>query len=433
MSEAAEEIDRVIREFYRPAEPTGHVVEDSDNLEYWPDGDPATDIIQEIAGVEPEIAESIDKYLSDLEARDVRDGAHPYYGGEALEHIGLYPYEFMDIWERFEQRLKHEVRFFDQESKQLLDGLFEDLTSLADGKAIVTIEPGCESSTLYRARIATDSAEAESFLREPARQIGPPPPHLARAGRMNPAGIPVFYGAFSEEVAVAEVRPSVGSIVAVGKFSLLRPIRLLDISFLPFAYHRTSIFSPEYDHLRNKVGFLEKFHRRISRPVLPGDEALAYLPTQAVAAYMSNIMGLDGLIYASIQIGVEGGYEEQVDRKFCNVVLFGNAARVEGVVNTKATDHPIEPPIAIPGIGMGIIEEDPIEVPAAEVVPETIVPATAVEAAERPANSESTATLRIDPRLELVKIKSIKVATSPMFGHLYEDGTVIIDDYEEDE
>jgi len=29
---------------------------------------------------------------------------------------------------------------------------------------------------------------------------------------MNPAGIPAFYGAFAEDVAIAEVRPPVASI-----------------------------------------------------------------------------------------------------------------------------------------------------------------------------------------------------------------------------
>jgi len=322
--EIAEKIDGAIREYYRPGELRGHVVEDSDNLQYWEDGEPATDIIEEIAGVESAIADAIDAYLSAAEWRDVKDGGEAYYGGTSLEHVRTYPEEFMEIWLRFERRLKHEVRFFDEEGKRLLDELFADLPSLAGGKAIVTIEPGGEFSTFHRARIAEDEAEAEAFIRDPARHIGPPPPHLAQAGRMNPAGIPAFYGAFSEEVAIAEVRPPVGAVVGVGKFSLLRPIRLLDVSFLPFAYHEESIFSPAYDRLRNKVGFLEQLHRRISRPVLPSDEALAYLPTQAVAAYVANVMGLDGMIYGSTQVGAEGDVWEQVDRKLESGTLLPN-------------------------------------------------------------------------------------------------------------
>jgi hypothetical protein len=192
----AEEIDAVIRQFYRPGEQRAHFVSDSDNPQYWEEGDPATDIIQEIAGVEPEVAEAVDERLSEAEWRDVKDGDDAYYGGTPLEHIDTYPAEFMDLWLRFEERLKHKVRFFDEEGKRLLDELFADLSSLAGGKAIVTIEAGSEFATLYRARIVDGDSDPKTFIRDPARHLGPPSPHLARAGRMNPAGIPAFYGAF---------------------------------------------------------------------------------------------------------------------------------------------------------------------------------------------------------------------------------------------
>ena len=39
-------VDNALRRFYRPSEPTGHVVPDSDNIKYWEEGDPAVDIIR---------------------------------------------------------------------------------------------------------------------------------------------------------------------------------------------------------------------------------------------------------------------------------------------------------------------------------------------------------------------------------------------------
>ena len=54
----AEEVDRVIRQHYVPAGDSPHVVDWSDNIEYWADGESATDIIAEIAGIEPDIAEA---------------------------------------------------------------------------------------------------------------------------------------------------------------------------------------------------------------------------------------------------------------------------------------------------------------------------------------------------------------------------------------
>jgi hypothetical protein len=440
----AEKIDEVIREFYRPGEETAHAVPDSDNPQYWADGDPATEIIQEIAGVEPEVAAAIDEYLAAAEWRHVNDGGDAYYGDVPLEHIDAYPAEFMETWLRFEERLKHKVRFFDEEGKRLLDELFTDLPALADGKAILTIEPGSEFSTLYRARIIESDSDPEAFIRDPARQLGPPPAQHARAGRMNPAGIPAFYGAFSEEVAIAEVRPPVGATVAVGRFSLLRPVRLLDLPFLPFAYHEESIFSPAYDHLRNKVFFLEQFHRRISRPVLPGDEILSYLPTQAMAAYVENVMGLDGVIYESTQVGAQGSAFEQVDRKLCNIALFGDAAIVAGIGAIAAADDVGSlPPDILPGFVTPTINDAAAPLlgttaglGGAEVVSsQDLPPGPAPPTGEPPTGHAggSPATLHAEPQPRLVKIRSVKVETSPMFAHLYEDGSVIIDDFERDD
>jgi hypothetical protein len=437
----ANKIDEAIREYYSPAEETAHFMAESDNPQYWPDGESTEDIIQEIAGVEPEIATAVGEYLSSAEEWKVRDGDDPYYDGTPLEHVPPYPDEFMGIWLQFEGRLKHEVRFFDEKGKHLLDELFADLPTLGAGKAIVTLEPGAEFSTLYRARIVDHLSDAEAFIRNPAQKIGPPPPPLARAGRMNPVGVPVFYGAFSEEVAVAEVRPPVGAVVAVGKFSLLRPVRLLDVSFLPFAYHGESIFSPSYDRLRNKVVFLEKFHHHISRPVLPSDEALEYLPTQAVAAYVANVMGLNGVIYGSTQIGAEPDRRRQVDRAQCNVALFGEAARVEGAEpQLEVVDDPT-PFIPILGLAAdelltavapNLPEPEITAVPLASDPAPYLAPEKAVASVSElpPASASIAFTLRADPQPTLVKIRSIAVETTSIYSHLNQDGSVTIHDYE---
>jgi hypothetical protein len=47
---------------------------------------------------------------------------------------------------------------------------------------------------------------------------------------MNVEYIPVFYGAFSEETAVAEIRPGIGEEVAVGEFELRRELRVFDFT-----------------------------------------------------------------------------------------------------------------------------------------------------------------------------------------------------------
>lgn len=323
-------IDEVIREYYVPAADKPHVVEWSDNIKYWTEGTPAVEIIGDIAELESEIAVAIDDLLSEEEQWEVhREGETAYYGGVELEPTRAHAGEFLEAWVAFEQRLMHKVRFFDDVGKAMLDSLLGDVTSLAGGKAVFEIEPMSELSTLYRARVIEDEGLAEEFAKNPSIHLGPPPPTKARAGRMNPFGIPAFYGAFSAEVALAEVRPSVGSLVAVAEFRVTKRLRLLDLSFLPFVFHDESIFSAEYGSKRNKVRFLRELHKRISRPVLPNDEALKYLPTQAVTAYVTNVLKLDGIIYESQQLVSDRDESGQAKKRFCNIALFDDAAKVE--------------------------------------------------------------------------------------------------------
>lgn len=421
----AQRIDEVIREFYKPAEETAHVVEESDNPKYWADGTPADEIIQEIAGVEPDLADAIDGYLSEQEQHDVRDGGDAYYDDVPLEHIDSFPDEFMETWRYFESRLKHQVRFFDEEGKRLLGELFGRLPSLASGKAIVTLEPAEDSPAFYRARIVDGTTDIEAFLRAPEVQIGPPPPVKARAGRMNPVGINVFYGAFSEEVAVAEIRPPVGAVVAVGSFSLLRSLRLLDLTALSFVYHTESIFSPEYDHLRNYVAFLEKVERRLARPVLPSDEALEYLPTQAFAAYVENVMKLDGVVYRSTQIGAEGDPSKPTDRARCNVVLFGRAALVERRAPKTQQDS---------AASVAVTDPNPEAIP--EVTTSRWTPDfthVRIEAEMADAASAEPPSLRLVGEPRFRRIRAVTVESSTLNAWLMQDGSVVVNDYDDDD
>jgi hypothetical protein len=54
-------------------------------------------------------------------------------------------------------------------------------------------------------------------------------------------------------------------------------------------------------------------------------------------------------------------------------------------------------------------------------------------AVEKPASATTGFTLRAEPQPELVKFRSVNVETRSMFSHLYEDGRVIIRDYDDDD
>lgn len=166
-----------------------------------------------------------------------------------------------------------------------------------------------------------DSAEnLEEALCRPDKHLGTPPARFASAGRMNARGIAVFYGASEEGVALAEVRPPVGSKVAVARFDLTRPLRLLDLTAIDGVKDGGSIFDPTLRQRLERVAFLRTLGERMSRPVMPDDEAFDYLATQAVADFLAteNEPQLDGIVFASAQ-AMTGR----------NVVLFREAARIE--------------------------------------------------------------------------------------------------------
>jgi hypothetical protein len=282
------------------------------------------ELISELAGVDERISEAVRALLSDrYRYRATKDGEEDPYDHEAhYEDIGPYDGEYRSTWEALCQNVRWRSRFLSETVKGSLDHIFGNLTSLRTiGRRGVlrNLTPRRKNGFLYRARVAFSERELKEILADPHRQLGPPPPIRARAGRMNAGGISVFYGATDIHTCVAEVRPPVGSRVIVGRFALVRPIRLLDLDALKDVYVDGSHFDPSYQTRRDHAKFLERLVRTISRPVLPEKEDFEYLPTQVVSEYLSNIQPqVDGIVFRSAQRGGKGR----------NVVLFHNASVV---------------------------------------------------------------------------------------------------------
>jgi hypothetical protein len=147
---------------------------------------------------------------------------------------------------------------------------------------------------------------------------------------MNARGISVFYGSNNPKVALAEVRPPVGSEVAVARFEIIRPVRVLDLTVMSEVITTGSIFDPTFGGRLERTTFLQSLSRRITMPVMPDDETFEYLPTQAIADFLATerTPQIHGIIFPSIQAA--GGA--------LNVVLFHKAARVEQLALPKGTE-----------------------------------------------------------------------------------------------
>lgn len=174
----------------------------------------------------------------------------------------------------------------------------------------------------YRARIADENAKVFE-----CKDMGPPPPSKASAGRANPLGIPYLYLADRIETAIAEVRPWTDAKVYVANFKTNRLIRVLinlgkPASLDPFAVTQNPI---KRWVLNDLMGILTT---ELSKPVDPRKSHLDYLPSQFLVEFIRNENEskppLDGVMWPSS--ANPGG---------SNIVLFDK--NIVSCIGTKAT------------------------------------------------------------------------------------------------
>ena len=172
---------------------------------------------------------------------------------------------------------------------------------------------------------------------------------------MNARGISLFYGATDLDTAIAEVRPPVGSTVVAAEFKLVRPLKLLDLTELENAVEKGSIFDPTFKRRLERVAFMKSLSRLLTKPVMPDDEALEYLATQAVSDFLAteNDPLLDGILFDSVQ-----------SKNGRNVVLFHKAARIVQMEIPEGTEivvHSLFDADETPEFDYEVTEETPVK------------------------------------------------------------------------
>lgn len=217
----------------------------------------------------------------------------------------------MASWEIFCDVIKHERRFFFLQYK---NDKLEDW--IRTQEAIFQVAEFLREVSAYcgRAGMFVSIAAGASYVRcRPKergndRQFGPrcmgPPPKddATQANRMSPAGIPMFYGAESAEVALAETTITPGRF-AVGTFQVQRDLMLLDLRRAP---QIPSLFDPVSARDRPWALFMSGFIADFQKPIERNgrDEHVEYVPTQVVTEYFRTIAqfvgaAIDGILYAS--------------------------------------------------------------------------------------------------------------------------------------
>lgn len=231
-------------------------------------------------------------------------GACPFFHARFVYALKDYedPWQYTAKWRDFSYEIKHRRRFYDESGVKFLADLFGN----ADQLPFIELHPNGEGFRIYRSRKASDRGQAEEILKDPSTQLFAPPETKAVEGRMNPRGVSLFYGASREDIAVSEVRPSVGSFVVVGQFRPTHKLKLLDLPSLEKNLPDVpqSIFAEDFHRIVARRGFFRQFHSNIIQPVQPAHEALEYIPTQAVAEFVIHTLRFHGIVYSPVQNGI---------------------------------------------------------------------------------------------------------------------------------
>lgn len=223
------------------------------------------------------------------------------------EPFRLSPFQQLEFsWREFCEIVKFKYRYFFSNVKRDEDGeTFEPAKILelifsyaADAGMFVLIPQG---SRIFRARFQPKGSNYKTAL-----ALGPPDTNKSvQTNRMSPPGIVMFYAADDRHTALSETFHKPGTY-AIGEFSLLKPVRILDLTRLP---DTPSLFTElsdtaEYDP-RPRLNFLRHVSREISKPIARDDRVhIEYVPTQIVTEYVRTIVrieeaSVDGIRYRS--------------------------------------------------------------------------------------------------------------------------------------
>lgn len=227
-----------------------------------------------------------DSYPSDSKIYSERVGLEVLCNSSFLDEHCLMK---QSTWERFTSSLKSINRFH---SRNINLKQFERMFENSNFQYIV--KKG--DNNFFRGRISEEKLKVS--------EMGPPPAHLATAGRANANGISCLYLAGDEITTLHEIRARDLDSISIGRFEAKYDLRLIDLAELdkisPFRVNE--IFT--YEWLALNMPILKKISQEIAKPLRRQDSELDYLPSQYISDYIKSL-GYDGIRYRST-LNVEG-------------------------------------------------------------------------------------------------------------------------------
>ena len=174
-----------------------------------------------------------------------------------------------------------------------------------------------ERTILWRAQLGVDyvplnGENGEQFGEQPMGYAGVrmnPVAAYAREGRANSSGIPVLYLASTEQTAISEVRPWLGSEMSVAQFRVTRELNAIDLtqghgkaSWGGLTLRQISGQEEPNAQAKEEAVWID-IDNAFSRPVTLSDDKENYVATRILAELFREA-GYDAIVYRS-QFGQE--------------------------------------------------------------------------------------------------------------------------------
>jgi hypothetical protein len=190
----------------------------------------------------------------------------------------------IEHWEIFREELKHQNRFFPSTAPNQ-----EHLSSFTDYIASTILS---KSQSFFRARIDISNKGI------PVENMGKPPKDRVGNGRANPIGIPYLYLASSIKTAISEIRGHKGEQITIAEYELGENLSLADLrnpidKISPFIIEEKAL-----EFIYQNMPFLMFLGKELSKPIIPREANLEYLPTQYLCEMIKGL-NFDGIIFRS--------------------------------------------------------------------------------------------------------------------------------------
>jgi hypothetical protein len=187
-------------------------------------------------------------------------------------------------WNKFREEIKHVNRFFPKELPAQ-----EHLKALLDSLRLTKDEIPKE---IFRAHVNKKGGHHTDD------EMKRPPSEKALNGRANPLGISYLYAASNTSTAISEVQPYKGEVVTVAKFQITKQKEIVDLrnprqTITPFGLEEE-----ELESLYLEIPYLITLGEELSKPIIPKEADLEYLPSQYLCEFIKSL-GFTGVLYKS--------------------------------------------------------------------------------------------------------------------------------------